>query len=166
MASLVKQQAFQQIPAHPEEAIRAKVSRILGNPPTNRAEALRTRLQKEMMDKCSVNRTGPALAEMKTIVEGLRRDYEKVGVVDHGERFNSDLLEALELEFLLDNAEVTVAGALARTESRGAHFREDFPKRDDAQWLKHTLAYRRDNGVELRYKPVTITKLQPQERKY
>jgi succinate dehydrogenase / fumarate reductase flavoprotein subunit len=70
------------------------------------------------------------------------------------------------LGYLLDLAHVTAACALNRTESRGAHFREDFPKRDDAQWLKHTLAYRRDGAIEFRYKPVVITRFQPQERKY
>jgi succinate dehydrogenase / fumarate reductase flavoprotein subunit len=76
------------------------------------------------------------------------------------------LLEVIELGGLIDLAETLVAGALARQESRGGHAREDFPKRDDANWMKHTLAYQTPNGIELRYKPVTITKFQPMERKY
>ena len=74
---------------------------------------------------------------------------------DTGRVFNTELLEAREVGYLLDCAEATVAGALAREESRGAHFREDFPERNDTDWLKHTLAYRREGGPDMRYKPVT-----------
>ena len=77
-----------------------------------------------------------------------------------------ELLEAFELDHLLELSQVTVTSALARQESRGAHSREDFPKRDDPNWLKHTLAYRDQDLVTLKYKPVRITKFQPQERKY
>ena len=87
--------------------------------------------------------------------------------MDKGTRFNTDLLEAWELGNLLDLAEVTTLSALRREESRGAHMREDFSKRDDVNWLKHTLAYRREGDeVELDYKPVKITKFQPKERVY
>ena len=75
-------------------------------------------------------------------------------------------MEAIELDNLLDLAEATIAGGLARKESRGAHYREDFPKRDDANYLKHTLAFTKEGGPELRFKPVKITRFQPQERKY
>jgi succinate dehydrogenase / fumarate reductase flavoprotein subunit len=80
--------------------------------------------------------------------------------------FNTDLLEAWELGCMLDVAQVTAEAALARTESRGAHAREDFPKRDDENWLKHSLAYLENGGVRLGYKPVTITKWQPKARVY
>ncbi|GAC1369083.1 MAG: hypothetical protein NVSMB32_13980 [Actinomycetota bacterium] len=83
------------------------------------------------------------------------------------DRFNTELLEAVELGFLLDLAEVTALAARARTESRGGHYREDFPLRDDAAWLRHSLATRLPDGtIELTYKPVTITRYQPMERKY
>jgi succinate dehydrogenase / fumarate reductase flavoprotein subunit len=75
-------------------------------------------------------------------------------------------LEAIELGCLLDLAEVTAESALARRESRGAHSREDYPDRDDENWLKHTLAYRASDGVELKYKPVTITRFEPKPRTY
>ena len=93
-------------------------------------------------------------------------------VQDKGRAFNTDLLEAVELGFLLDLAEVVVVGALAREESRGGHFREDFPLRDDVRFLKHTMAYRHPaatgDGTEVRLdsKPVTVTRYQPMERKY
>jgi succinate dehydrogenase / fumarate reductase flavoprotein subunit len=89
-----------------------------------------------------------------------------VRVSDTGRVFNTELLEAWELGGLLDLAEVTAVSAVARTESRGAHAREDFPKRDDAQWLKHTLAFAENGKLRLAYKPVTITKYQPKERVY
>ena len=85
---------------------------------------------------------------------------------DKGNRFNTELLEAIELGYLLDLAEVTAESALARQESRGAHSREDYPERDDEKWLKHTLAYRTEHGVELKYKPVTITRFEPKPRTY
>jgi succinate dehydrogenase / fumarate reductase flavoprotein subunit len=89
-----------------------------------------------------------------------------VSISDCGGVFNTDLLEANELGYLLDLAEVTVVGALARTESRGAHSREDFPERNDARWLKHTLAYRGTKGPTLKYKPVSITRFEPKPRTY
>ena len=128
---------------------------------------LRDTLQREMMDKASVFRDEKLLAEMKEVVGELQQRYQEVTIQDRGRVFNTDLVEALELGFLLDCAQTVVAGALARQESRGAHSREDFPKRDDQNWLKHSLAYRTPGGqIELKYKPVTITRFQPQERKY
>lgn len=99
-------------------------------------------------------------------INDLREAYQDISIMDKGSKFNTDLLEALELGYLLDIAYVTATSALNRTESRGGHAREDFPNRDDVGWLKHTLAYKNNGGVEFKYKPVTITKYQPQERKY
>jgi succinate dehydrogenase / fumarate reductase flavoprotein subunit len=87
-------------------------------------------------------------------------------VQDHGTTYNTDLLEALELGCMLDLAETIVYGALARQESRGAHFREDFQARDDTNWLAHSLIYRTDAGLALKKKSVSITRFQPKERKY
>jgi succinate dehydrogenase / fumarate reductase flavoprotein subunit len=99
-------------------------------------------------------------------IRELRERYKKITVDDHGKRFNTDLLNAWELGCLLDVALVTTVSAEARQESRGAHAREDFPKRDDANWMKHTLAWMQDDQVKLDYKPVTVTKYQPMERVY
>jgi succinate dehydrogenase / fumarate reductase flavoprotein subunit len=82
-------------------------------------------------------------------------------VQDKGRVFNTDLLQAFELQSLLDVAETIVASALARQESRGAHYRSDFPKRDDVQWIKHTVATRTADGPVLQYAPVAITRFQP-----
>ncbi|HTS14233.1 MAG TPA: hypothetical protein VMH24_01095, partial [Candidatus Sulfotelmatobacter sp.] len=92
--------------------------------------------------------------------------FARVRVQDGGAVFNTDLLEAREVGYLLDCAEATVHSALARTESRGAHYREDHPERDDAGWLKHTLATRAEGGPTLAYKPVSITRFQPKPRTY
>ena len=85
---------------------------------------------------------------------------------DQGQIFNTDILEAWELGALIDCAEVTAVSALARKESRGAHAREDFDERDDDKWMKHTMAFMNEDGVELRYKPVTITRFKPMKRVY
>ena len=98
----------------------------------------------------------------------LRERYGRVKVSDSGQKFNTERLETLELGCLIECAEATTKGALERRESRGAQYRTDYEKRDDVNFLAHTLAYRADNGgvKELRYKPVTITKFEPKERKY
>ena len=100
------------------------------------------------------------------ILEGLRERYESVVVEDKGTVFNSDLTQALELGFLLELAQCMVVAGIARKESRGAHARpHDFPDRDDENYMKHTLVTWKD-GPELEWRPVTVTKWQPQERKY
>jgi succinate dehydrogenase / fumarate reductase flavoprotein subunit len=86
--------------------------------------------------------------------------------MDKGKQFNTEIMEIIELGHLLEFSEVIAIGALARPECRGAHWRTDHPKRDDANWLKHTFAFKTDKGIQLRYKPVTILNYQPMERKY
>ncbi|MDQ3979976.1 MAG: succinate dehydrogenase flavoprotein subunit [Actinomycetota bacterium] len=132
-----------------------------------KAADVRSILQEEMTDKASVFRTDKSLRAVGSIITDLRQRFERVGVDDKGDRFNYDLTEALELGFLLDLAEALVVGALARTESRGAHFRDDFPKRNDVEWMRHTLVRREGDGkLSLDYKPVVGGKYEPMERKY
>jgi succinate dehydrogenase / fumarate reductase flavoprotein subunit len=120
-----------------------------------------------MTDKASVFRTEDTLVAAQATVGGLRDRYRDVKIDDKGSCFNYDLTEALELGFLLDLAEALVVGALARTESRGGHFRDDFPKRDDANWMCHSLVRRTGDGkLTLEYKPVVGGKYEPMERKY
>lgn len=169
MARYLDANDFVGLPANVAEPTLQLMERLRGSADgkSESAAAVRDELQAEMNDKASVFREKSGLAQLLQKVGELQERYQRVRVQDRGTVFNTDLVEALELGFLLDVAEVTVAGALAREESRGAHYREDFPKRDDANWLKHSLIYRTaDGGFESRYKPVTITKFQPQERKY
>ena len=128
--------------------------------------AIRKQMQLTMDQKVGVFRTGEDMKQAISVINDLREAYQNVSIMDKGKKFNTDLLEALELGYLLDLAYVTATSALNRTESRGAHAREDYPNRDDVNWLKHTFAFQSAGGVEFRYKPVTITKYQPQERKY
>ncbi|MEO8292555.1 MAG: succinate dehydrogenase flavoprotein subunit [Actinomycetota bacterium] len=133
----------------------------------NNAADIRTELQDHMFDLAFVVRSEEGLRQMLQILGGLRTRYAEVGVGDRGSVFNTDLMEVVELGFLLDCAETLVTAALARDESRGAHFREDHPLRDDANWLKHSLAYRREDGsIRLDFKPVKMGPYVPMERKY
>jgi succinate dehydrogenase / fumarate reductase flavoprotein subunit len=151
-----------------EASVQREISGLLGGPAEGeRPAVLRTELQEVMFTKCGVYRTAQLLSECRDEVRVLRQRSERLLVDDRGCRYNTDLGEALELRYLLDCAEATVESALARTESRGGHAREDFPERDDANWLKHTLATRAPSGeVHLSYKPVTITKFEPKARVY
>ena len=123
-------------------------------------------MQKIMMDGCSVFRMEDRLSSALTEIRRLKGEYEKVIIDDRGLGFNSDLLEAIELESLLGLAEVILISAMNRRESRGAHYREDYPRRDDQNWLRHTVIRRTDDGVEVLYKPVTVTRFQPELRSY
>ena len=130
------------------------------------AHHIRIELAEAMMDNCGVFRTEETLSRMTHKLRELKLRYCDVAVRDTGRVFNTDLLEAREVGYLLDCAEATVAAALARQESRGGHYREDFPERNDTDWLHHSLAYQADGGPDIRYKPVTITKFQPKPRTY
>jgi succinate dehydrogenase / fumarate reductase flavoprotein subunit len=114
-----------------------------------------------------VYRSGAGLATGRAGVAALRERAGRLRLDDHGVRYNTDLTDAIELGFLLDCAEAMVISAEARTETRGAHAREDFPERDDARWMRHTFATRQlDGTVVLTYKPVTVTEYQPAPRVY
>jgi succinate dehydrogenase / fumarate reductase flavoprotein subunit len=159
-------------PAMPDRDAEARVSQavsgMLARQEGERAAVLREELQEVMFTKCGVYRTGSLLEECRTAVRGLQERAQQLVVQDKGCRYNTDLVEALELGFLLDCAEATVESAAARLESRGGHAREDYPDRDDKAWLTHTLAYRDalHTAPRLEYKPVTITKFEPKARVY
>jgi succinate dehydrogenase / fumarate reductase flavoprotein subunit len=139
---------------------------LAGHAEGERAAGIRLDLQTSMDQKAGVYRTETLLKEMEAELAALRERYAGVWVQDTSRRYNTDLLETVELGFMLDLAEALVVSARARQESRGGHFREDYPVRDDKTWLKHSLAFRTEGGVRLDYKPVTMTRYEPMERKY
>jgi succinate dehydrogenase flavoprotein subunit len=154
-------------PENPATATLDLLDGILGRSSGDVAADIRKELQDNMFDLAFVVRSETGLTKMQEILGGLRERYDRVAITDKGAIYNTDLMEVVELGFLLDCADALVAGALDRTESRGGHFREDHPLRDDANWLKHTLAYRRDDGsIRMEYKPVKMGPYIPMERKY
>jgi succinate dehydrogenase / fumarate reductase flavoprotein subunit len=128
--------------------------------------AIRNELQTAMMDDCSVFRNEKDLSSLINTINNLEEKAADLGINDKGTIFNTELLEAIELYHLINLAKVISSSALQRQESRGGHFREDFPVRDDKNWLKHTFATKSKNSIEFSYKPVAITRFQPAERKY
>ena len=129
-----------------------------------------------MDNNAAVFRTEETLKQALTDIHALKERYSRITVHDKGKRFNSDLLEAIELGFLLELAEVTVVGALNRKESRGGHAREDYPNRDDTNYMRHTMAYKEIGAdkqgaellsdIRLDFKPVVQTRYEPKERNY
>jgi len=158
------------LPDLPEEPVRdtlAMLDGILRRTDGENAGTIREELQDSMFDNAFVVRTDEGLGEQEAILADLRARYDRVSIGDKGAVYNTDLMETVELGFLLDLAETLVVAARARTESRGGHYREDHPLRDDANWLRHSLAYRTPGGgVRLDYKPVKMGPYIPMERKY
>ncbi|MBW6393792.1 succinate dehydrogenase flavoprotein subunit [Thermus sp. SYSU G05001] len=146
---------------------RERIERIKNSAGKEKVAALRAELQQTMMDNASVFRTGGLLAKQVEILKELMDRYRNISIDDKGDAYNTELVEALELGYLLEVSEALVHSALNRTESRGAHAREDYPERDDANWLKHTLAYKvADGKVTFRYKPVVLGRFEPKARTY
>jgi succinate dehydrogenase / fumarate reductase flavoprotein subunit len=167
MARFCETADMPELPADPTARVEEQFGRILSNPKGEPAARLREELQDVMQDDVGISRNGPGMTEALGKVRELKERFLKVGVMDRGRAFNTDLLEAWELGNLLDLAEVCTLSALNRTESRGAHMRTDHDKRDDVNWLKHTLVNRADDGsLSISYKPVVITQFQPKERVY
>lgn len=176
---------LEDLPADAERDVLAALDRLRSGAGTERVATIRRELQETMDRNAQVFRTEESLTQALTDVRGLRERYAAVGVSDHGHSYNTELVEAFELGFLLDLAEVVVVGALARRESRGGHFREDYPNRDDVEFMRHTMAYLdgtpatigdgaainagegyAGSNVRLDYKPVSVTRYEPMERKY
>ncbi|MFF5483339.1 succinate dehydrogenase flavoprotein subunit [Streptomyces sp. NPDC012935] len=162
---------YVELPENPAELVLAQVERLRTSTGTERVATLRKELQETMDANVMVFRTEQTIKTAVEKIAELRERYKNVSIQDKGKRFNTDLLEAIELGNLLDLAEVMAVSALARKESRGGHYREDYPNRDDVNFMRHTMAYREvgDDGTEsirLDYKPVVQTRYQPMERKY
>ncbi|MGH2522918.1 MAG: succinate dehydrogenase flavoprotein subunit [Anaerolineales bacterium] len=174
VAEFCKTAEFAPLPKDPEAEVVAELERVRTNDGSERAARLRKEMQDVMMDNVGVFRDGGLLESALDKVRELKARYQQVKIDDKGRRFNTDLLETFELGCLLDLAEATAVSALNRTESRGAHSREDYPKRDDANWLKHTFAHHvgapgaalNAARVQITYRPAVITRFEPKERTY
>jgi succinate dehydrogenase / fumarate reductase flavoprotein subunit len=171
MATFIKENDHAPLPEDYEARGREIVDHLYSSTGGESAARIRSELQNEMIDNVFVERTDRGLRHALDSIAGLQESYQRVQLQDKGKRYNTELVEAIELGFLLDCAETTIHGALARTESRGAHFRLDYEKRDDVNWLKHTLAHQGEKAheVHLDYKDVILIDdpiFKPKERKY
>ncbi|MFD8225452.1 succinate dehydrogenase flavoprotein subunit [Streptomyces massasporeus] len=170
-AEYAQKAEFVELPENPAELVVEQVERLRDATGTERVAELRRELQETMDANVMVFRTEQTIKTAVEKIAELRERYKNVSIQDKGKRFNTDLLEAIELGNLLDLAEVMAVSALARKESRGGHYREDYPNRDDVNFMRHTMAYREvgadgSETVRLDYKPVVQTRYQPMERKY
>jgi succinate dehydrogenase / fumarate reductase flavoprotein subunit len=165
---------FAPLPEDPAKEVREMIENARGAEGTERLAVLRKELQVEMDRNAQVFRTDDSLRSVAKTIHSLRERYKNIGIHDRGKRYNTDLLEAIELGFLLDIAEVVVASALSRKESRGGHMRDDYPDRNDEEFMKHTMAYLTgdatsadmEDHISIDWKPVVITNYPPMERKY
>jgi len=156
-----------ELPDHPERDTAELLRRFLEGTGGDNAADIRAELQEQMSDLAGIVRTEEGLRKLQDILNGLHERYERVVVQDKGKVFNTELVETVELRFLLDISDTLVAAALARDESRGGHWRDDHPLRDDEHWLRHSLAYREPDGsVRLEFKDVKLGEYVPMERKY
>ncbi|MDQ4006385.1 MAG: succinate dehydrogenase flavoprotein subunit [Actinomycetota bacterium] len=167
MARYAKDADLPELPDRPEADAAAELHRLLGSSGNASVADIRAEMQEQMFDLAGVVRLEDGMRKLQGILGNLRERLGHTVVQDKGRVYNTELMEAWELGALLDCAETLVAAALARDESRGGHYREDHPLRDDANWLRHSLAYRQDDGsVRLEYKPVKMGPYVPMERKY
>jgi len=160
---------FTPLPEEPEEETRTELNRLMENTRSDGEPIVKVRsdLQETMMDNVSVFRTDETLSEALEDIQEIRERAKNVVVDDKGKRFNTDLMDAMEVGFMVDYAEAIAAGARYRTESRGAHSREDYQNRNDDDWLKHTLFHSDCEGeYEFSDKNVVVTRFEPKERKY
>ncbi|MGW7405088.1 succinate dehydrogenase flavoprotein subunit [Streptomyces sp. NPDC054833] len=162
---------FVELPEDPASFVVEQIEQLRTSTGNERVAQIRRELQETMDANVMVFRTEQTIKTAVEKIAELRERYKHVAIQDKGRRFNTDLLEAIELGNLLELAEVMAVSALARKESRGGHYREDYPNRDDVNFMRHTMAYREvgDDGTEsvrLDYKPVVQTRYQPMERKY
>ena len=157
---------FKALSEDPTDYTRQQLDAILVSKGGENAFDITEEMKSVMFDHVSVFRTEEGMSQALEKVRELRERVKHVQPPDRDKVFNTELLNIWELVSLLELAEVTTISALERKESRGAHAREDYPKRDDQNWLKHTLAWVEDGQIKLGYKPVDITKFEPKERVY
>jgi succinate dehydrogenase / fumarate reductase flavoprotein subunit len=169
MSQFIKENGYENLPANPLDAAQGKISLLTEGSGNERYAHIREKLQENMTAYAGVFRTEADMLKLKKIIKELQEQFKNVIIDDKSQVFNLDLIEAFEIGNLLSFSEVIVEGAIARKESRGAHYRSDYPKRDDENWLRHTLAWQTDKGIKLDFsKEVVIymDRFPPQERKY
>jgi succinate dehydrogenase / fumarate reductase flavoprotein subunit len=166
VAKFAKKNPFLPLPQDAEAAASKEINWLLELNGKERIAGIRDEIRKVMMDKCSVFRDKKGLEQALDKIRELKNRYENVGLTYHGKNFNYELEDALELRNMLKLTEVIAFSALQREESRGAHYRNDFPERNDQNWLKHTLIFQTHRGLEASYKPVKITRFEPKARRY
>ncbi len=167
MARFAAEADLPESPSRQEASTVETLRGLLRGPNIEFVADIRAELQRHMFDLCGVVRSERGLRELQGILAGLRERYGLIGIQDQGRVFNTELMEAVELGFLLDVSDAIVASALARDESRGGHYREDHQLRDDDHWLRHSLAYREaDGSIRLEDKDVKLGPYVPMERKY
>ena len=166
-AEFAKGSDYQPLPDNPAGFAQAQFDRIRHADGKENALDIGRTMKKVMFDDMGIFRSGKGMQNALNVVRELKERYKHVSVSDTGAIFNMELMNVWELGNLLDLAEITTVSALARTESRGGHSREDYPDRDDKNWLKHSMAWVGENGlIDLKYKPVVITKFEPKVRTY
>jgi succinate dehydrogenase / fumarate reductase flavoprotein subunit len=166
MKQFVQSASLPELTGEAEKMEAERISRLMTGSGTESSGLIRTEMQETMMEHVSVFRQNEGLAKALEKIKELKTRYQEVALQDKGNCFNRDLLDVIELGHLLDLAEVITMGALYRQESRGAHSREDFPDRDDDNWLKHSLAYLNGDSVRIEYKTVDTSVWEPKPRTY
>ncbi|MCW3995767.1 MAG: succinate dehydrogenase flavoprotein subunit [Candidatus Bathyarchaeota archaeon] len=162
----IKSKVLQPLPLQAESIVEAKINRLLESSGSECVPVLRESMQRVMTEQCSVFRSGQTLENALGEIRQLEKRCLNVGLTNKSCIFNYELQEMLELTNMLKVAEVIVFSALKRTESRGAHFRSDFPERNDEEWLKHTFVSESPMGLKESFKPVAISKFAPEMRRY
>jgi len=165
-AEFAKQNDYEKLPDNAEAASRSQFDALRNGSGKENAFDISTEMKKVMFNDVGIYRSGSIMESALDNILELKERYKHIHVSDTGKIFNTELLNAWELGNMLDVAELITVCALNRTESRGGHTREDYPERDDKNWLKHTLACKENGKIKIEYKPVVITKFQPKARVY
>jgi succinate dehydrogenase / fumarate reductase flavoprotein subunit len=166
ISSFIQSSSHGPLPRDPERELKGRIECLLSSKGKESLHTIRQRMKETMTNYCSVFRDKKGLGRAVDEISDLKERNREVGLSNRGRRFNYELMEAFELEYMLEQAEVILTSGLSREESRGAHFREDFPHRDDANWLKHTLVTSTPEGPKIAFKPVTTTLYKPKARAY
>lgn len=166
VAKYVEKNVLLQLPPESENDLENTINRVVNSHGGTHVPALREAMQRVMAEKCSVFRDRDGLTKALAAIRELKQKYANLNLANKSKRFNYELQDALELGNMLKTAEVIVFSALNRAESRGSHFRNDYPERNDNEWLKHTLICASNEGLKVSYKPVVVTKFPPEKRRY